>query len=478
MEQILNMYTGTLQYRGLELLFAFSGNELRLIPANNEQKKTIDYEWRMKPIREGVYTFADPTPVGVMFLVGKCNETGRKMIFYPMPNCYLSYDMSTIYIPLYAYTTCLYDRDSIDRVQISCTEIDYIHPVQTVLDKQFDQSQFIKDGSATINIHSFSETTTDKQTFEIDDKKASVYFGIWRRIGGGNDEPPLSAYSSIIFEFEPTDNYGFIINLWWIAKKFISYLCYRTNINISTMQLEAPTKDGKHERFATIHFLNQNEESEPETLKAGRYISQQLIAGSEGCILTDIAKDMLYTRHLPNSYKSGRSINAARFVMLVAAFEWEFSKQYPYGIKKSQAQIDAEKKVCDEIQEKIEESSGKKRKIYKHLLNLVESGSLQSEIVQVGNDYSSIIDTFGTHLYAINGEKLVYSDMGKRLGDQRNAYAHGDLDKDFIGLSLLDLIYLEMILYAMQLKHYGLDDTRIKHAINNLFNQHMMIRKE
>ena len=209
MEQNLSMYTGTLEYKGLELLFAFSGHELRLIPANDEQKRTIDYEWQMKPIREGVYTFADPTPVGDVFLIGICNETGMKMVFFPIPGCYLSYNMSTICIPLYAYATCLYDRACIDRVKISCPELDYIHPVQSVIDKNFDQEQFAKDGSATINIQAFTETTTEKQIFEIDDTVVSVYFGIWRRIGGGNNEAPLSAYSSLMFEFEPTDDYAF-----------------------------------------------------------------------------------------------------------------------------------------------------------------------------------------------------------------------------------------------------------------------------
>ena len=65
--------------------------------------------------------------------------------------------------------------------------------------------------------------------------------------------------------------------------------------------------------------------------------------------------------------------------------------------------------------------------------------------------------------------------MGERLGKQRNAFAHGDLDKDFIGLSLLDLIFLEMIIYAMQLRYFGIEDVLIKHAINNLFKQNMLI---
>ena len=53
---------------------------------------------------------------------------------------------------------------------------------------------------------------------------------------------------------------------------------------------------------------------------------------------------------------------------------------------------------------------------------------------------------------------------------QRNHFAHGDLDKDFIGLALLDLMYLEYVVYAMQMKHYRIEDTNIRNAINELFH--------
>ena len=67
--------------------------------------------------------------------------------------------------------------------------------------------------------------------------------------------------------------------------------------------------------------------------------------------------------------------------------------------------------------------------------------------------------------------------MGQRLGKQRNNYAHGNLDQDFVGLSLLDLVYLEMVVYAMQLKYYGISDINIQRAINDLFRQHIMIKE-
>lgn len=76
-----------------------------------------------------------------------------------------------------------------------------------------------------------------------------------------------------------------------------------------------------------------------------------------------------------------------------------------------------------------------------------------------------------------NGEELNYSQMGERLSQQRNNYVHCNLDKDFVGLSLLDLMFLEMVLYAMQLKYYGLENIKIKRVLNELFHKNLMIKE-
>ena len=80
------------------------------------------------------------------------------------------------------------------------------------------------------------------------------------------------------------------------------------------------------------------------------------------------------------------------------------------------------------------------------------------------------IGAFGKHLYQLNGEKLTYTQMGERLANQRNDFAHGNLDKDFNDLSLLDLMYMEYVVYALQLKHYGISDENIRKSINELFH--------
>lgn len=137
---------------------------------------------------------------------------------------------------------------------------------------------------------------------------------------------------------------------------------------------------------------------------------------------------------------------------------------------KKEARLKAEAAVTDEIDEKIKSSTGKKREIYKFLKRLVKSDSLESEIIHTGKVIDNIIGVFGKHLYHLNGEELKYSEMGKRLSSQRNHYAHGDLDQEFIGLSLLDLMYMEYALYAIQLNYYGVDEKNIRRAINDLFH--------
>lgn len=148
---------------------------------------------------------------------------------------------------------------------------------------------------------------------------------------------------------------------------------------------------------------------------------------------------------------------------------------YPNGVPKKDTTIKVEKEASEAIQKLIETSSGKLKKKYHFLKKLIKSDSLQNEIIKVGEDFDGVIGNFGKHLYNLNGENLVYSEMGQRLADQRNHFAHGDLDKEFIGLSLLDLIYMEYIIYAMQLRYYGISDENIRKAINELFHLNFVL---
>lgn len=466
----LSIYTGQLKYKDIDFTFVFNGVELRLVPPE-DKKREVRMEWLMKPLEKGLYTMGEPLYMEEPYLIGRCNETAKTMIFLTKQGSYISHNNEVLFVQISAYIICKYDRSTIDRMSFSSPEINCIHPINQAFSYHANLETFSDDGIITVTTKDFDATTTATQEFTVDEKNVQIFFGVTRGVSTKIGEPPLSLNSSIMFEFEPSNDYSFIYRLWKIAKNFVQFLCYRKNIVLPEAELSAPCEDGKHERFATLYTLDEVADTELDTLKNGRYIKQQYIAGSEGKILSDIASNTIYMRHLPETYDSGRHKDAARFVMITAAFEWEFRRLYPDGVRKSEATIKAEEIAAEAIDGLLASSRGKLKGIYKFLKRLVKSSSLQSEIIQVGKDFDDIVGVFGRQLYRINDENLVYAEMGQRLSKQRNDFAHGNLDKDIIGLAVLDLVFLEFILYAMQLKYYGVNDKNIQRAINDLFQR-------
>jgi hypothetical protein len=404
-------------------------------------------------------------PDSVILITGKGNETRQKIIFIPAYND-VSRINSTLIVDIEYYIISKYDRENIDRIAIKGPEITHIFPTTLALNK----IDWKENGIINLSTRSFNETTTEKENFYIDNKKLSIYFGISISSSYKTGESPIDLSSTIFIEFEPTNDYRFIIKILNVAKQFIQYLCYRRNIIFSSIKISAPTTKGLHETFANLYQTQENGTIEEYPLKKGKFIKYEYLKGSIGKIINDIASKQIYIEHIPESYESGRHINASRFVMITAGFEWEFKRNYPNGIKKRIQTIKAEQTVTDIVDSLIKGHTGKTKEIFKYLAKLISTDNLESRIITYGRDYNNISTIFGNHLYKLNNEELKYNEMGKRLADQRNHFAHGDIDKEFIGLSLLDLIYLEYIVYIIQLKFYGIEDDKIKFAINDLFS--------
>lgn len=464
-----DLVTGTLTYRDTKFTFVFNREELRLFPSSDKMDEVE--KWFMKEIKSGMYTMGDPVFIEDDFLVGKCNE-GHEIVLFPMNRRSVGRINGILIIQIYAYVWKHIGCSSINRIGFKSPEIDCIHPVNDAI----ASTEWSESGEYKVETKPFNETTTESQTFIVDGKNVQVYFGVSMSAGGDFTKPPLSLHSEMYFEFEETNDYAFVFRLYRIANVFIQYLCYRKNVPFSEISLAAPFKNGKHMQFARLYIIDEQNETELKCLKDRRYIKQEYISGHEGKILSDISSGLLYTRNIPHTYRQGRTIDAARFVMITAAFEWEFRRLYPDGITKRKQTVDAENAAENALMILHNESNGKLKKIYKTLIGNIKFSQFSSRINHTGKNLGSIIDIFGNRLYRLNNQTLKYADVGTRLGKQRNNYAHGNLDQDFVGLSLLDLIYLEMVVYAMQLKFYGVADITIQRAINDLFHQNIMIK--
>ncbi len=463
------IYTGVLSYKDTNFTFVFNGEDLRLIPSIDNVRK-VESDWLATSIAKGVFIPNTDLKMEESFLIGHCHENGKTIVFFTQQNANIGSSNAVLLVNLIGYLECNSKNGKFGRISFSGPEINNIHPVNHTFDFSFDPSTVNSDGIFSITTKSFEITSTTPQEFMVDRKKVSVQFSVSRKLSTKILEPPILLESTMLFEFEETEEYDFLVRLWHIARNFISFLCYRNNIFMEPASISTKNQDGKYQTFATLTMTNNATEKEMYALKQDRCIKQRQIAGHEGQILEDIACDSLYTRHLPKTYKEGRHIDAARFIMITAAFEWEFHRAYPDGVPKKESTIKIENEATEALKKLIDASTGKLKSKYKFLSKLIRSDSLQTELLKIGEDFDSIIGGFGKHLYRLNGEELVYSAMGERLSSQRNHFAHGDLDKDFIGLALLDLMYLEYVVYSMQMKYYGIEAENIRQAIIDLFH--------
>ena len=157
MVEELDLYTGKLLYKDIYFTFAFDRSELRLIPPK-EKENEIECEWMRKQLGSGVYTWGDPVPVGVDYLIGECNETRHRIIFLPKQGATLGLHNFVVHIPLVAYVICKYDRDLIDRMSVSCPEINYIHPVNQAITLTTPNEEFHNKGIVNVSTLDFDRT--------------------------------------------------------------------------------------------------------------------------------------------------------------------------------------------------------------------------------------------------------------------------------------------------------------------------------
>ena len=223
------IYTGVTKYKNIEFTFVFNGEDLRLIPTTENVRK-IETEWLMTPIAKGTFIPNTDLKMEDSFLIGRCHESGKRVVFFTQKNANISSNNLVLIVRLIGYLECSTGKEKFGRISFLGPEINIIHPVNQSFDFSFNPSTVSNDGVFSITTKNFDITSTTPQEFEVDEKKVSVQFSVSRKFSTKILEPPILLESSMLFEFDETDDYDFLVRLWFIAKEFVSFLCYRNNI--------------------------------------------------------------------------------------------------------------------------------------------------------------------------------------------------------------------------------------------------------
>ena len=195
----VDIYTGILEYKGINFSFVFDKQELRLIPPKDKKKK-IEHEWFMHKIGEGVYAGGDHPQMEQPFLVGTCNEDGNKMIFITQEGTYIGRYNFVLRIEVIAFLVLRYRECSINKMCFLSPEINCIHSIGQSFCFEYDED-FIEKGIVQLRTNEFSSVTTEAETFECNSKIIKVTFGASRTLSSPMHLPIIRHFTKMSGRF-------------------------------------------------------------------------------------------------------------------------------------------------------------------------------------------------------------------------------------------------------------------------------------
>lgn len=352
-------------------------------------------------------------------------------------------------------------EERIDGINFFSKELDYMYDLSKALDK----FTYKTNGEVDISYKSFEETNTMKKLLKIDGKDIKYSFSINRNFSSNLPNNYVQTETLLRYEYDNlSENYVLIYNLANITHRFISYLYYRQNTNFDRIVL-LKKENEKYFKVAEMTMLLKDCVNDKKYLQK-YHINYDNIKNIDDKILQAIIDNQLFIRHIPNNEKDRNIITPQSFVMVSSAFEWEFNQLFQEGVKHSQNR----EKNIEEIKNRLSEALSEKRydKFLKEIIKNIGKDNLESKLIFANKELKNESEIFLKYLLELNNIENTNS-IFTELQKLRNDFAHGNLEINLELKGLVGMIYLERIVYIMQLKRLGLDEKNIKIAINDLF---------
>lgn len=351
--------------------------------------------------------------------------------------------------------------DLIDRIEIHSKELDYIYDVKKVSKKLY----YKEDGSTKLELNSFDEVNSLEKELHMNENTIKYSWIINREFG--YKEINTCFYANAILKFKldkATDNYVYIFDFIQKIKKFMSYLYYRCNASFNKIELFAT--NGKK---AIMTLFDNDKDTDDEKYIKKNFIKYEDIKDIDDKILQAIIDNDIFIRHIPKDEIDRNQITTEKFVTISSAFEWEFKRLFPNGVKHRKSKLEKIEQIKNDICGVSKDYTGEKKKIVENVIDNVGKDNLESKLNYSYKGLKNISEVFLKRLCELNyieSEKYVFAE----LQTLRNDFSHGNMEINLNSSGYIGLIFLERFNYIMQLKRFGLKDEIIKKIINDLFN--------
>lgn len=287
---------------------------------------------------------------------------------------------------------------------------------------------------------------------------------------------PINLNTLLKLKFCEAKELTFAEDLALLIRRLLMFVTFRRNVNYTQLTL-SKNSDEVGEFFVNVR---DSYEEETDSKVQERIVDYPLINEHLKNLVMDLIEEEVYLMHLPDSIQDSRFISPAKYIMVTAGFEWEFSRSLEDKLTKENTTKykDEIQSITDFFDDKIEETSGKKKKFYKSTKNRALGGvgqayTLQQKLTFAFEEFNEVLNMFIKHIFSLNGIEFEsnYSELAERIADRRNAVGHGNIAKEAHEWHGIDLYVLEWLYYAMVLRAIGMDDHRIKASINKLFRR-------
>lgn len=460
---------GYVPYKGQEVPFEFDFDEftLFLYPAKEITQKSF-FAMGDKPYDPSKHEWIPHKKI-----TGTCADN-RKVIF-SIGNLLASFNSFPAYnVDWYCYGTPGFNHDQITALYFEGDIVDSFYNPKKALDFNVQVNPGAEDFSR-ISVSITPPKTilcgACKITDSINAKIEITTYGIPNAL---NYSQPIYAKSQLSFTFDSPLDLDTALSVITNLQKFFVFITYRFDVRNQNATLISYNKEGKQVHSSLLAFPKK-EIAPIDGNHSKRIIDYDILKEQTGKLIEELNANKILLDQTP-TIDTRNSITPGRTAMIFAAFERVVNSYYGIDAGRSDEYKNIKQEFGKHLDDFINSKTGKAKKHatqIKNLFNYFDS-SLEQKVKHALNDCFATMSPLLNNKYNDCNTKTIEA-LCKRLNKLRNFLVHGNLGLEINPIHVADIQFLEVLIYAIVLKHVGISPEASRTALGQLFNESSLL---